>query len=215
MKKIISLFKRDYEGTRLVYNEVVEGAEWVINGEGIATEKFDGTCCMIKGGRLYKRYDRKPSKTTKRKAKKDKYYVWGKSDFPDAPDNWIAAESEPNLNTGHWPGWLPVDANNPSDKWHISGLLAWANNPEKSIKPPDGTYELVGEKVQGNPYSLKGHELWRHGSIQLMSGIRSYDGIFAYLLEHEIEGIVWHHSDGRMVKIKRRDFGLDWPIKKD
>ena len=28
----------------------------------------------------------------------------------------------------------------------------------------------------------------------------------------DIEGIVWHHPDGRMAKIKRRDFGLSWPI---
>lgn len=34
MNKIISLFKRDYEYTRLIYDEVVEGAEWVIQGEG-------------------------------------------------------------------------------------------------------------------------------------------------------------------------------------
>lgn len=44
MRKVISLFKRDYEGTRLVFDEVVEGAEWVVAGEGIATRKWDGTC---------------------------------------------------------------------------------------------------------------------------------------------------------------------------
>ena len=26
------------------------------------------------------------------------------------------------------------------------------------------------------------------------------------------EGIVWHHPDGRMAKIKRKDFGFDWPV---
>jgi hypothetical protein len=30
----------------------------------------------------------------------------------------------------------------------------------------------------------------------------------AYLAYKDIEGIVWHHSDGRMVKIKGKDFGL-------
>ena len=29
-----------------------------------------------------------------------------------------------------------------------------------------------------------------------------------------IEGIVWHHPDGRMAKIKARDFGIQWPPKK-
>ena len=28
---------------------------------------------------------------------------------------------------------------------------------------------------------------------------------------HVVEGIVWHHPDGRMVKIKRKDFGFKWP----
>lgn len=40
MKKIISLFKRNYEGDHLVRDEIVEGAEWVIAGEGEATRKW-------------------------------------------------------------------------------------------------------------------------------------------------------------------------------
>jgi hypothetical protein len=63
MRKIISLFQRNYDGDHLVRDEVVPGAEWVIAGEGVATRKFDGTCCMIRGGRLYKRYDAKRGKT--------------------------------------------------------------------------------------------------------------------------------------------------------
>ena len=43
MKKTPSLFKRDYEGTRQVLNEVVPGSEWVLEGEGTATLKIDGT----------------------------------------------------------------------------------------------------------------------------------------------------------------------------
>ena len=63
VQKIISLFKRDYENTRLVYDEVVPGAEWVVAGEGRATRKWDGTCCMVRNGVLYKRYDAKRGKT--------------------------------------------------------------------------------------------------------------------------------------------------------
>ena len=43
MKKIISLFQRNYEGDRLVRDELVPGAEWVAAGEGVATRKWDGT----------------------------------------------------------------------------------------------------------------------------------------------------------------------------
>jgi len=64
VKKIISLFKRDYEGTRQVYDEIVPGAEWVVAGEGVATAKWDGTACMVRDGVLYKRYDRRLKKGT-------------------------------------------------------------------------------------------------------------------------------------------------------
>jgi hypothetical protein len=50
MQKIISLFQRNYDTDRLVRDEVTPGAEWVINGEGIATRKWDGTCCKIEKG---------------------------------------------------------------------------------------------------------------------------------------------------------------------
>ncbi len=50
MRKIKSLFKRDYEGNRNVYDEIVEGSEWVAMGEGKATKKYDGTCCMVNDG---------------------------------------------------------------------------------------------------------------------------------------------------------------------
>ena len=54
MKKIISLFKRDYGGespkglgNRLCYDEIVEGAEWVVAGEGIATRVVSMPCTNV------------------------------------------------------------------------------------------------------------------------------------------------------------------------
>ena len=47
MEKIITLFKRDYDGNRQVFNEIVEGAEWVQDGKGKPTKKIDGTCCLV------------------------------------------------------------------------------------------------------------------------------------------------------------------------
>jgi len=181
MQKVISLFKRDYEGTRLVYNELVEGAEWVADGEGMATEKIDGTSCLIKDGELYKRYDAKKGKTP--------------------PCNFLPAQ-DPDPITGHWPGWLPVSEDNPSDKWHCSVDIA-------DLK--DGTYELIGPKVQGNKYSFAQHILRLHGDVSLKDAPRNFDDIKVYFENHtEYEGIVWWHPDGRLVKIKRRDFGLNW-----
>jgi len=72
----------------------------------------------------------------------------------------------------------------------------------------DGTYELVGPNVQGNPEMFISNVLIRHGQYHLPDCPRDFDGIREYLSQANIEGIVWHHSDGRMVKIKAKDFGI-------
>jgi hypothetical protein len=206
MQKIISLFKRDYVGNRLVYDEVVEGAEWIIAGEGVATEKFDGTSCMIQDGQLYKRYDRKLTDEANKRIKQLENVALTIDDFKPAPDGWIAAMDKPDIHTGHYTGWLPVDFSKPENQWHKQGYI-WLDN---TILVIDGTYELVGEKVQGNPYGLEGHELWVHGKAFLYDAPRDYAGLKAYLSKTNIEGIVWHHPDGRMVKLKAKDFGIAW-----
>lgn len=215
MKKIISLFKRDYEGTRLVYDEVVPGAEWVMEGGGIATPKLDGTACMARDGKLYKRYDVKKGRI--------------------APADWEPAQEKDEV-TGHWPGWVPVKGGT-EDKWFREGHENYEENDARAI--PDGTYELIGPKVQGNPYNLNAHTLIRHGfdfrlddegnityiMYEILTphrGViipdstavnpRTFDDIKEFLSDTLIEGIVWHHEDGRMVKIKRKDFGLSWPV---
>lgn len=177
MQKIISLFKRDYTGTRLVYDEVVPGAEWVLAGEGAATRKLDGTCCMVRNGVLFKRY------TLKRGVA--------------PPDFEPATKIDPA--TGKQEGWRPVDPSDPGDKFH---LQAW------DITLPDGTYELVGPKIQGNPENYPEHTLVAHGSIPVPAAPRTFNELKRFLDGGGIEGIVWHHSDGRMVKIKARDFGV-------
>jgi hypothetical protein len=180
MQKIISLFMRNYDGDRLVRDEVVPGAEWVLAGEGVATRKFDGTCCMVRDGKLYKRYDAKQGKT---------------------PPYGFEPAQEPDAKTGHWPGWLPV-GDGPEDRWHRE---AWDAHQRYA---PDGTYELCGPKVQQNPERVPSHVLIAHGFQQLPEAPRTFARIRHYLESHDIEGIVWHHPDGRMVKIKAKDFGL-------
>lgn len=180
MKKIISLFQRNYDDDHLVRNEVVPGAEWVLAGEGVATRKFDGTCCMVRDGKLYKRYDAKHGKT---------------------PPEGFEPAQEPDEKTGHWPGWLPV-GNGPEDQWHRE---AWEN--ERGFGPvQNGTYELCGPKLQGNPEGFSNHILVRHGVEQLYDCPRDFDSLKEYLHDFPHEGIVWRHPDGRMVKIKRKDF---------
>jgi len=185
MKKIISLLKRDYAGTRLVYDEVVPGAEWVQDGEGIATQKLDGTCCRVLDGTLWKRY------TIKRGKK--------------APEDFSPA-TDINPQTGKQEGWVPV-GDGPEDKHHRA---AFERGPLSSCGTfCDGTYELIGPKIQGNPEGFRDACLIQHGAIVLAATPpRTFDELKSWLREKDIEGIVWHHPDGRMVKIKKKDFGL-------
>lgn len=177
MQKIISLFCRNYDTDHLVRNEVVSGAEWVIAGEGEATRKWDGACCLVRDGKLFKRLEVKPGKTP-------------------PPDFEPATDIDPY--TGKQQGWVPV-RNTPDDRWFNEAFVG---------TEPDGTYELCGPKVQGNPEDFETHLLIPHGQTVLDDVPREFESLKVYLARANIEGIVWHHSDGRMVKIKARDFGL-------
>lgn len=193
MKKIISLFQRNYDGDHLVRNEVVPGAEWVLAGEGVATVKWDGTCCMVRNKRLYKRYDA-------RRGKK--------------PPEGFEPAQEPDEKTGHWPGWIPV-GHGPEDRWHREaaartvGVACVSDRiVEVAESWEDGTYELIGPAINANPHKCVRHELVRHGAEALDKFPRTFDEIKALFAQPwwEYEGVVWHHPDGRMVKIKKRDF---------
>ena len=95
MRKIISLFQRNYKSDHLVRDEVVPGAEWVLAGEGIATIKWDGTAVMYDGRTWFRRYDVKKGRAE--------------------PPGFIPAQ-DPDSETGHWPGWVPI-TQGPEDQW--------------------------------------------------------------------------------------------------
>lgn len=184
MKKIISLFQRNHDGDKKVRDEITPGAEWVADGEGIATRKWDGTCCLIRDGRLYKRYDAKPGRTPP-------------SDFEPSQDR--------DPLTGHMPGWVPV-GDGPCDRWHRETFVSQFI-PGLLHSMADGTYELCGPKINGNPEGFDSHRFIRHGMEIIGHAPRTFEGLKKYLNEpNVIEGIVWHHHDGRMAKIKARDF---------
>jgi hypothetical protein len=62
--------------------------------------------------------------------------------------------------------------------------------------------------VQGNPEGLDAHTLIPHGGEKWPEFPRNFNGIRLHFERMNIEGVVWHHPDGRMVKIKTGDFGL-------
>ncbi|UCE99950.1 MAG: hypothetical protein JSV82_02475, partial [Planctomycetota bacterium] len=108
-------------------------------------------------------------------------------------------EEQHDQNTGKRVGWLPVDCADKQDQYHCE---AFSNHS-------DGTYELCGPKVQGNPEKFEKHVLISHAEAEILNGCpRSMEGLKSWLTGRDIEGIVFHHPDGRMAKIKLRDFKL-------
>src|SRR5882762_4427721 len=103
--------------------------------------------------------------------------------------------------TGKTVGWVPV-SDSPEDQWHRHALRAGTFQ--------NGTYELVGPKVNGNKDGFVEHILVPHGQVHVSTAPRTFDGLKSWLVAATIEGLVWWHPDGRMAKIKRRDFGLKW-----
>ncbi|MDD4291101.1 MAG: hypothetical protein PHX51_02525 [Clostridia bacterium] len=191
MKKIPTLFERQFENHSVVGISPIpiKGLEWVLMGEGIATLKYDGACCAIFQGCLYKRYDAKQGKTI--------------------PEGAILCQDSADPITGHFPCWLRCYRDNPSDKWFFN---AFDNSNGQTLA--DGTYEAIGVHFQTNPYNMENDVLVRHGQTILDISDRSFDGIKKYLTENNIEGIVFWKDGEPKCKIKRKDFGLPWKTEK-
>lgn len=197
MKKIPTLFKREFEGHNIVrvLPEVSDGSlRWVLDGEGTATVKIDGACCAIIDGVFYKRYDAKRGKPI--------------------PDGAIKCQEEADPVTGHLPCWVKVNENNPDDKWFIE---AEKNTKHVKYVSPQltefRTYEAVGKHFNGNPYNLDYDTLIPHGE-EIIEVERTFEGIKKYLEENYIEGIVFWKDGEPRCKIKRSDFGFEWATKK-
>lgn len=197
MRKIPTLFMRDPENRSRVLPEVTPGCEWVLAGEGTATRKYDGTCVMYDGATWWARREIKAGATPP-----DYFTPVG---FDDVTRKSV--------------GWVPMDKSSFA-KWHAEAL----NNAEAGLHIWTGTYELCGPKVNGNPEGFGRHVLVSHREAERRLYAKPLPGNAAdahrYLRQYfaatahrgiateGIEGIVWHHPDGRMVKIKGRDFGV-------
>lgn len=191
MKKIPTLFARQFEGRKIVgvADEITPGCEDAFK-HGIATVKYDGTCCAVIDGVFYKRYDAKKGK--------------------NPPAGSIPC-CDPDPVTGHWPHLVKVDENDKSNKYFMEAYNYTLELYESSLLP-DGTYECVGPKIQGNPYRKDSHVLIPHGHKWIGELVRDFDSIKEYLRTHNIEGIVFWYNNEPVCKIKRSDFGFKWPI---
>jgi hypothetical protein len=188
MKKIPTLFVREFDGNKIVnitpeFTSDICAEAFLL---GVATVKIDGSCCAIINGEFYKRYDAKAGKSI--------------------PDGAIPCQNEPDAVTGHFPCWVKCDRENKGDKWF------WAayDKAFECVEPIDGTYEAIGKHFNGNPYDLEYDILEKHG-IRVVSPLdRTFDSVKQWLETHDVEGLVFWLKGEPICKIKRSDFGMKW-----
>ncbi|XP_006011067.1 RNA ligase 1 isoform X3 [Latimeria chalumnae] len=182
----------------------------------IPTEKVDGTCCYVttwKGQQyLWARLDRKPNKQAEKRFRKFQH-----------------SGKDPK-------GWVPVEKNNKQYCWH-SAVVNYEVGVALLLRPhSDGgleitmvpltelqeqTLELIGTNINANPYGLGSkshpvHFLVSHGAFPIHNPpIIKYLDLAAWFKEckeGKVEGIVWHCSDGTLLKLHRHHLGLPWPV---
>lgn len=183
MDKIPTIFNRG-ENFKVI-DEVRQGCEWVFEGEGLPTEKIDGTNVRltIRSGELVRVEKRRnPSKLQKKKGITDGWYVDADEFAPD--DRWIF-EAARNTNVSRW-----------ADGEHSC----------EAVGPKIQGNPLGLDEHRCVPFNLE---------IPVFEAVpRSYDGLRQFLADlesryapgHLAEGIVFHHPDGLRAKIKRKDF---------
>lgn len=185
MRKIPTLFVRDEADRSKVTDQVTPGCEWVLTGEGVATRKYDGTCVLLdQFGHWWGRREVKPGKKM--------------------PPHYWAVETDEV--THKIVGWEPIEQSSFA-KFHAEAVEHW-DNPVTPHQP--GTYELCGPKINGNPEGFDQHVLVRHADAEVWQGPSggSVDYCKALVISASVpgwEGIVWHHPDGRMAKLKAKD----------
>lgn len=211
MKKIPTLFEREYENHKVVgitdtltnpaFQDILDRParyRWTV--------KFDGTCCCVMNGIVYKRYDAKRGKK--------------------APEGAIPC-CDPDPVTGHHPHWVVVHDGDPGDKYIVEAFKNSATSFEVNdagiirVDLEDFTYEAVGPRIQGNPYGMapnSKHVAIKHGEETFLNFPDAWGTNFEdikYFLRHRaIEGfVIWNLLKTEPIcKIKRSDFGFEWPI---
>ena len=186
MRKIPTIFDRNWKTDRKVNDKVAVDFAFE---EAIATEKLDGMNIRLtlrQGTVVRVEKRRNPSKAQKRLHITEPWYL--DADPFDSADKWI------------------FDAVKNTDFSH----------------EPDGEWsaEALGKNIQGNPLNLENNQVfifslpsWRE-KIIFHDVPHDFEGLKEFLasqnskigIDAPIEGIVWHHPNGQMVKIKRKDF---------
>jgi len=197
MKKIPTLFVRDAANPALVTRTVTPGCQWVLDGLGYPTRKWDGTAVYIENRIVWVRYTCKADR---------------------APPHDFRPTGPPAPDTGKQPGWIKANMLHPAQLALKEAFGVWVRE-DVELRRRGGvglldpwTYELIGPLVNANPEKRSDHILVPHGRTLEPQAPRAYDGFYSFFREYAIEGIVWWRSledqSCDKVKIKGRDFGV-------
>lgn len=192
MQKIPTLFIRGEDW--LVTPQVQAGCEWVPKGEGVATEKLNGTNVLVV-------------------FHQDGHYTVHKRTNPTKEEKKLDIQ----------PRNIPASREEPADKWIFEAVDSFMEGGMlDELLHPRGIYgpvwgEALGPKIQGNPYELDSH-IWIPFMPPFITVIpdcpRDYESLRAFLKDaesrafpkHRMEGLVFHTWYAK-AKIKKRDFG--------
>lgn len=193
MKKIKTIFDRDWDGDKTVIDKFIPGisAELLYFDKSvIATEKIDGMNVRLtvrnhEVVRLEKR--RNPDKIQKQKGIEEPWYI-------------------------------DTDPFSPNDKYLYEAVK---NTDLSDIEDGEWCGEAIGLNIQGNPLGLDKNTvmLFSCGKAPVLENVpTTYQELKEWLPlqktkfgdpEKPIEGIVWHCANGEMFKIKTKDFVKD------
>ncbi len=177
MIKIPTLFLRDYANRGLITRTINPDCQWVTERIDTVSVKHDGVAVRYDGVAWWARRQVKAGKLE--------------------PENFVLSELDENTGTRY--GWEPIGQ---SSFYPMFVNAALQDNPQ-----PESTFELCGPRVNGNRHRLPIPVLIPHGVEKVRSAVpRTFDGLELFFSNHDIEGLIFEHPDGRRAKIKHRDF---------
>lgn len=178
MKKIPTIYLRNENDRAHITDQINPECLWVFDGEGLATRMFDGTCVKKDESGMW---------WARREVKKGK----------NPPEGFVLEDYDDV--TGKKLGWVLIDESPFHKFWQEALVYSYGDN----YSP--GTYELIGPKINDNPEKVTIHVMCRHGYVTFSRGHSPLD-LIEECRRLGWEGVVWHHPDGRMAKLKVRDF---------
>ena len=102
----------------------------------------------------------------------------------------------------------------------IDGKFYKRYDAKKGKNPPVGAIPCCDHDpvtghwphFQGNPYELNNDILVKHGTM-VVAVRRDFESISQWLNDNAVEGLVFWLDGEPVCKIKRTDFGYEWPVK--